>query len=138
MAFEIPRRIGHKPNEMTWFRTKLTYGATLALLALAINLALAFGHCHADGNSSHRVAGLFGASLPDDGSVPLGTNDDDGCAICKAIAAMATALAPTSPALPSALNYARLDLAPADELVVWQSTPTEVRARGPPPLTSQS
>jgi hypothetical protein len=123
---------------MIWFRTKLKYGATLALLALAINFALAFGHCHADGNSSHRAAGLFGASLSDDGSVPLGTNDDDGCAICKAVAAMGTALAPTPPALPSALNHARLDLAPADELAVWQSPRTDVRARGPPPLTSQS
>ena len=113
--------LGTKPSEMTWFRTKLKHGATLALMALAINLTLAFGHCHVDGMRSHQAASVLpGSGGTADDSVPINTNDDDACAICKTIAAMGTALAPTLPSLPVVLKYARLDLAPVSETAVRQ------------------
>jgi hypothetical protein len=139
-TFEIPRRTGHKPNEMIWFRTKLKHCAALALMALALNFALAFGHCHLDGGRGHlAVASLLGSSGSEGGTVPVNTNgDDDGCAICRAVAAIGTAVASTPPALPVALSYARLARGPANELVVRQSTRADVRVRGPPPLTLQT
>jgi len=123
---------------MTWFRTKLKHSATLALMVFAINLALAYGHCHVDGARDHRAAaGLSGSGVSDDGRVPINTNgDDDGCAICKTVAALGTALAPTFAALPVAFRYARLDLTPANEIALRQNARTDVRVRGPPPLTS--
>jgi hypothetical protein len=138
--FEIPRRTGHKPNEMIWFRTKVKHCAALALMALALNFALAFGHCHLDGGRGQQaVAGLLSSGGSGDGTVPVNTSgDDDGCAICKAVAAIGTAVASTPPALPVALSYARLALGSANELVVRQLTRTDLRVRGPPPLTSQT
>jgi hypothetical protein len=138
LAFEIPDRIGHKTRQMTWFRTKLRHGATLALIALALNLALAFGHCHADGGRGHQAAiSALNFGVSDDGSIPINTNgDDDGCAICKAVAALGSALAATSPTLPLVVTFARLDLTPVTELAVRQFARTDVRARGPPSRTS--
>ena len=123
---------------MSWFRTKLKHSAMLALMAFAINLALAFGHCHVGGARDHQAAaGLPDSGVSDDGGLPLNTNgDDDGCAICKTVAAIGTALAPTSAVLPVAFSYARLDLTPANAIGQRQCARTDVRARGPPPLTS--
>ena len=123
---------------MTWFRTKLKHGATLALMALAINLALAFGHRHLEGSRGPQVAiAALTFSTSSDGSIPV-NGDDDGCAICKAVAAMGTALAPVPPALPVALSHIRLDLAPPSELAVRQCARSDFRARGPPLATSQT
>jgi hypothetical protein len=120
---------------MNWFRTKLKRGATLALMALAINLALAFGHCHVDDGRSRQAAiAALNSGVSDDGNIPI-TDDDDGCAICKAVAALGSALAATPPALPLIVTFARLDLTPMTELAVRQFARADARARGPPFLT---
>jgi len=119
---------------MTWFRTKLKHGATLALMALAINLALAFGHCHVGGRGPQVAIAALNFSTSSDGGIPI-NGDDDGCAICKAVAALGSALTTTSPALPLVVTFALLDLAPTTELAVRQIARADARARGPPGLT---
>lgn len=44
-------------DRVRWVRTKVRFGATCALLALAIQFTLSFGHAH------RRDIGSFGASL---------------------------------------------------------------------------
>src|ERR1700737_4949539 len=92
---------------MRWFRDTLRQGSWLALIALAMNLGLSFGHIHAiDGRVSERGIATVAASiaLPDHGHKqghPNHGDADDLCPICIAATAMASALAATAPELPS-------------------------------------
>lgn len=43
---------------MEWFRPRVRFGAWLALIALALNFALAFGHHHFDELATNRVAAV--------------------------------------------------------------------------------
>ena len=79
---------------MHWFRTHIRNGSTLALIALAIQMVLAFGHFHAG-----HAAAAPGASIEHSQS-PSGPDHDrhaaHPCDIC-AITAMASALLAASP-----------------------------------------
>ncbi|MCG6207341.1 hypothetical protein LPW26_22065 [Rhodopseudomonas sp. HC1] len=82
---------------MNWVRANLRLGARLALIALAIQFAAAFGHFDAVATSHQQVvaAAVSDTSAPDhhDGAADL-------CAIC-AVVAMANAMLDASPpALP--------------------------------------
>jgi len=69
---------------MRWVRCNGRFGASLALAALVLQLALSFGHVHLDTTSRSPTIGIAGApsapSLPDH----QGTGDDY-CAVCAAI-----------------------------------------------------
>ena len=81
---------------MRWFRDTLRQGSWLALIALAINLGLSFGHIHAIGGKvSGRGIAALAASVfsPDDGlkqGQPGDGHTDYLCPICMAATAMAT------------------------------------------------
>lgn len=108
----------------------------LALLALAIQLVLSFGHVHADGlvhgSPQATVAQQSGASSP---AGPASDRDNpaaDACAICATLAMAGTALTATPPALvlPVAFVVARASL-PSDAGLA-QPTRTAFRSRAPP------
>ena len=87
---------------MGWFRSRVRLGAWLALAALALNLAVAFGHHHFDEISAAAHAGSAHA----DHSEPTDRDDDHHdpavahpCLICLVVTAAATA-AGGLPALP--------------------------------------
>src|SRR5450631_1771797 len=90
---------------MRWFRDTIRQGSWLALIALAVNLGLSFGHIHAiDGKDSGKGLAVVAASIasPGDGHNQGGSDDrhaDYLCPICMAATAMASALASTPPAL---------------------------------------
>jgi len=75
---------------MRWFRDTLRQGSWLALIALAINLGLSFGHIHAIGGKVSRpgLAALAASvSSPDDGERQRQPGDghaDYLCPICMA------------------------------------------------------
>jgi hypothetical protein len=85
---------------MKWFRRHIQNGSRLALLALAVQLVLSFGHVHA---SAQTPAEASTASLPlQSGSDPApGQPHDpaDNCAICAVMALAGTAVAATPPIL---------------------------------------
>jgi hypothetical protein len=88
---------------MRWFRDNIRQGSWAALIALAINLALSFGHVHAIddkglGHGSGALVAAF-ASPDDDHRHGQGGDNhaDDLCPICVASTAIASALAPTPP-----------------------------------------
>ena len=76
------RPFGHKVRiGMKWFRSKVKYGARVALFALAVQLALSFGHFHAIAAQAAPIAynplNSYRAPAPDSDQHP-----DDFCAIC--------------------------------------------------------
>jgi hypothetical protein len=110
--------------DMKWFRSNIRFGSRLALLALAIQFLLSFGHFHGDSASAasasmdatraglHHGVGVAVAQLgPSErasqakipgpvrlktsGHVPAGQPCDD-CAIC-AVMALANAMVDTAP-----------------------------------------
>jgi hypothetical protein len=85
---------------MRWVRAKLRAGARLALFALALQIALSFGHVHL-GHVQHAVAIAPSGTQPS-GSAPTqqpAGDADDYCAICATIHLSASFL-PQAPQLP--------------------------------------
>jgi hypothetical protein len=118
---------------MRWFRDNLRHGSWLALIALAINIALSFGHVHAIGG--HRSEhGLIVAST-DSHQTPGHSDDgkaDDLCPICIAAASIGTALAPTPPALPVEFAEAAIDHAIERAVAIPPAPRAAFQSRGPP------
>jgi hypothetical protein len=137
-----PQQKSHEVKEVTarmrWFRDTLRQGSWLALIALAINLGLSFGHIHAiDGKVSGRGIAALRASVssPDDGERqghPGDGHADYLCPICMAATAIANALVSTPPALPLELTNVTIDhtVEPVFALVAPQRA--AFQSRGPP------
>jgi hypothetical protein len=85
---------------MKWFRRHIQYGSRLALLALAVQLVLSFGHFHASARAAPSDAPIASVQLPQ-GSEPAPGRQHpvDDCAICAVMALAGTALAATPPIL---------------------------------------
>ena len=118
---------------MRWFRDNVRHGSWLALIALAINIALSFGHIHAIGG--HRSEHGLVVASPDSRQTP--DHSDDGkadylCPICMAAAAMATALAPAPPALPVEFAEAAIDPATERTVAIPHAPRAAFQSRGPP------
>jgi hypothetical protein len=122
---------------MRWFRDHVRQGSWLALLALAINFALAFGHVHAIGGAdlSRSQVVLAAPSTPNDGE-RTGNHPADRadylCPICIATAAMGNALAATLPALPVIFADVSIDRAIEHERAIPQPPRAAFQSRGPP------
>jgi len=121
---------------MRWFRDHIRRGSWAALVALALNLGLSFGHVHAIASSdfqnrlSQQVTG-FGS--PEDGPThPLSDQADLLCPICMAAGAIGHALASTPPALPLALAEVPANLTIEALLDVPQPPRAAFHSRGPP------
>lgn len=90
---------------MRWFRANKTFGSRLALLALAVQFVVAFGHIHRDDiYGPARPAAAIAAAVPD-GSQPLPANHpakhgDDYCAICAAVSLLGNSFVAAAPSLP--------------------------------------
>ena len=109
---------------MKWFRSNIKHGSRLALLALAIQFALSFGHFHAAQaapaiQASQSQIGVYDADglpaaavdqtaqqqpAPDHDS---GQQPADGCAICAVMALAGNVLFATPPLLllPQAVEF---------------------------------
>jgi hypothetical protein len=143
---------------MKWFRSNIRHGSRLALLALAIQFVLAFGHFHgvaaeaapvpqaASAKQSLPVwnlARIDGLAAPDkanpfvESRQPAPDHDsdgqsNDGCAIC-AVIAMANAVLFASPPLlllPQAVEF--LYLTTDAEFVHLHSARVAFQPRAPP------
>jgi Protein of unknown function (DUF2946) len=120
---------------MRWFRDHVRHGSWLALVALAINFAVAFGHVHAlDGSVSERGPTAITAAASGDQPQhhPADGEADYLCPICMAAAAMGTALAPAPPALPVAFTTSAVDHAIEQDFGIARPQRAAFRPRGPP------
>jgi DUF2946 family protein len=124
---------------MSWFRSRLRWGACLALLALAFQLAVSFGHVHLDhiaaaSVDATAVAGTQASDQDSAPSNPAGREDvaDDLCPICTLIH-LAGALVPaeTLP-LPLPNNFRSVRRAAAVASDLTAAPGAHFRARAPP------
>jgi hypothetical protein len=125
---------------MGWFRSRSRLGSYLALLALAFQFAVSFGHVHLDHITPISAGATALASTQGSAddfnapSSPPGREDlaDDCCPICTLIH-LAGALVPAetpSLALPNVFGQLRLEVA-----VQFNLTPSQAarfQARAPP------
>jgi hypothetical protein len=122
---------------MRWFRTNVRSSAWCALLIMALQLALTFGHVHLHISSvvPAPLAVRLPAPLPDASpspTTPKPPATDDYCALC-ALIQMASAAAPAALLalpLPGFVAAAALTLGIAREPAASRSSPFQ--ARGPP------
>ncbi len=89
---------------MSWFRANIKDVSRLALLALLLQFALAFGHVH--WLSAQTLDGSrLTAAQAHTGSSPASQDPDqqpaDGCAICAVMAMAQSILLSPAPSLPS-------------------------------------
>lgn len=118
---------------MKWLRSKLKHGSRIALLALAIQFALSFGHFHGVAAQAEPV----GASEFAQRQQPTSDRDSDQhsndiCAIC-AVMAMANAVLFANPPvlpLPQAVEFS--SLAAEARLVHVNSVRVAFQPRAPP------
>jgi Protein of unknown function (DUF2946) len=120
---------------MRWFRDNVRHGSWLALFAIAINLALSFGHVHVAGQTSDHglIATVLGVS--DHGKAPGHSDDPQAdylCPICIASSAIANAMAAAPPVIPLQLDVTVVDrpITPVRLAVLLPRAPFQ--SRGPP------
>jgi hypothetical protein len=123
---------------MRWIRSNVRLGAWCALFALALQLALSFGHVHVEGGTAAAAQSALAASVPDSDAANPPSNPEpnrqasDFCAICALIhlagtVTPATASVFETPVVSASAPFAlRADRAPAS------ATPLSFRARAPP------
>jgi hypothetical protein len=117
---------------MRWFRTNRQFGARLALIALALQLVLTFGHVHAPSAALASAA----QTSQSDGTAPQGPShngladsDCPTCALIQLSAISAPSLAPQLP-LPMAIDFVMLR--PRAEVAAATAPQASFQARAPP------
>jgi hypothetical protein len=89
---------------MRWFRANAKFGGRLALFALALQIALSFGHIHReDIYGPARATAAIAAAAVADNSAPSdrsSKHSDDYCAICATMSLLGSSFVATAPQLP--------------------------------------
>lgn len=125
---------------MRWVRTNRRYGSWCALLAIAIQIIVSFGHAHrVEGFRPgdvppQAIAGVHGQlpAQPDDpASKPIG-RVFDYCAICVAINMGASAVPAQAPASALALVAENIRFPIPAEAATWTMGHLLFQARAPP------
>ena len=122
---------------MKWIRQKIRKGALLALFALAVQMALSFGHVHADLVTTQSAA--INAASSQLGTDPANSERPnhspaarDFCAVCASIGAFGTLILPTPSAHRTVLEFDRVEF----PLLAADALPNEAlifkQARAPP------
>jgi hypothetical protein len=116
---------------MNWFRSNIKHGSRLALLALAVQFALSFGHFHA-------IAAQAAAPAIQQTSQQAPSNQDsdhqpaDPCAICAVMALANAVLFASPPALPPPQAVEFLYLTTDAEFVHLDHASVAFQPRAPP------
>src|SRR5262249_13991206 len=120
---------------MCWFRSNVRSGAWCALVAMALQLALTFGHLHLRiaSAASVQLAAKASVTLADGSSLPAKPRlVHDNCAVCTLIQmAGAAALVTVAWLRPPALSPSPPFAIGADHALA-APPPLHFQARGPP------
>jgi hypothetical protein len=121
---------------MGWIDRHRRHGAVLALIALALQIAITFGHVHLhglNGNSHAPIAKQARlAHTPSQTPAQTPSDDDDYCAICASIFLASSAFAPTPPQLLVPVNFRRVELCFNTATPIADSPRLAFRSRAPP------
>jgi hypothetical protein len=118
---------------MRWFRLNLHLGSRSALLALAVQVVLSFGHVHFynPAPASRAVVTITSGAVGALGHNPDGSLDPD-CAICALIQLMANSAPSVAPDLPLPASFGSIQLQASAELISASSPHSLFQARAPP------
>lgn len=120
---------------MGWVHRHKQRGAVLALVALALQIALTFGHVHLPGpsGSSHAIAEQvrLAHTAPQIPAQHRG-DDDDYCAICASIFLASSAFAPAPPQLLVPVNFEPVEHSLDIVQSLSESPRLAFRSRAPP------
>lgn len=98
---------------MGWVCRHRRHGAVLALIALALQIAVTFGHVHlrALAQNPHTISAQRAALADTKSHAPaqIPADNDDYCAICASIFLASSAFAPAPPQLLVPANYQRVE-----------------------------
>lgn len=123
---------------MRWIRSNVRFGAWCALVALAIQFVLLFGHVHLAVGTATAPQWALAASAPDLGTAnPLSNPEPNGqagdfCAICALIQLAGTVTPATAPALELPVAFSPMPFAVRADGGVAAAAPLSFQARGPP------
>jgi hypothetical protein len=118
---------------MGWVRTNRRLCGALALLALAVQLALSFGHVHVRDFAGIPGTPVAHAQVSAPGGPDGRVSDDNYCLVCATVALSGTLFLPTSPFVfpPSNLIHASIWYPVPDQRDRFDRTLFSARA---PPL----
>jgi hypothetical protein len=126
---------------MRWFRSNVRSGARLAIVSLAIQLIVTFGHIHLYGLGFSTAKSTPIASIDrSNGAVPGSTDPirkggaDYDCPICALIQLAGTSAPSVAPDLPVPAPTSGFRLDAPDEPQAALSPHFSFQARGPPSL----
>lgn len=98
---------------MGWVDRHKRHGAVLALIALALQIVLAFDHVHLHGVAQNAPAAItHSVGLADKNSqtpAPIRGDNDDYCPVCASIFLASSAFAPAPPQLPLPAIFQRVE-----------------------------
>ena len=122
---------------MGWVDRHKRPGAALALIALALQIVIAFGHVHLHGlaQNSHATSAARRAVLADAKSnvpAPIPADTDDYCAICASIFLTSSAFAPAPPQLLVPADFQRIEHCFKAASSCMESLRLAFRSRAPP------
>jgi hypothetical protein len=124
---------------MGWVCRHKRRGAWLAFAALALQIALSFGHVHLDGirpvAAHNAVVAPHKTTLADASrQTPLQNSgdDDDYCAICASIYLVSTTFISHAPPLPVPLGFERIVHSYASARASLKPRRIAFRSRAPP------
>ena len=127
---------------MRWLRLRLRSGSWLALLALAIQFGLSFGHVHLSGRQRSAPAPfVLQWIVQPAGAAPYAPADPaqdkpglagDFCAVCSVMQAASSAVAPAAPVLPLPDAASQISLDPRFDPALATSPHLLFQARAPP------
>ena len=122
---------------MGWVWLHRRHGALLALIALALQIVVAFGHVHLRGlaQNSHATSAAQRAVLADTKShapAQIPADNDDYCAICASIFLASSAFAPAPPKLLVPTNFQRVGHCFNAARSLAESLRLAFRSRAPP------
>jgi hypothetical protein len=127
---------------MRWIRHNVRWAARLALFALAVHMAVSFGHVHTDLVAAASASGA-GAAAGDIDSVAMpgharpahpyqNSAAHDFCAICANIGLLGSLILPVPSALPPLREFDRIRYRYASATGVSSQPRSSFQARAPP------
>jgi hypothetical protein len=119
-----------------WVWLHRRHGALLALIALALQIVITFGHVHLHGfaQSPHATSAQRGvlANTKSHAPVQIPADNDDYCAICASIFLASSASAPAPPQLLVPTNFQRVEHCFNAACSLAESLRLAFRSRAPP------
>jgi hypothetical protein len=121
---------------MGWIVRHKRHGSVLALIALALQIVLAFDHVHLHGVGQNSPAATMQhsamAQTAPQTPAPIPADNDDYCAVCASIFLASSSFAPAPPQLLVPTNFRRVEHCFNAARPLAESLRLAFRSRAPP------